>query len=218
MTARLDPVHQFMVLLTELSHELTGLWVFHHASTEKLAAMDDSDDWVAEELEYLDAKEFRKVKYGAVFSFRDYLRRVTIGALAIIFESVSISVKEVTGRKVDLWSSEWDALPYVLDARKLTSLHNVLKHNRGVIRRASSTSSRFLVDKCGLQDGTRVDSIQIDLAEQIFRAYSFLVHLVSLLTGVRPPVLRGSERKLRSAFHGSLPSFTAPKRRRRTPA
>lgn len=218
MTHRVDPVDQFMALVTQVSHELTGLWIFHRASSDKLASMHDSDDWVAREREQLDVKDFYKVKGGALFSFRDYLTKVTIGALAIILESASISAKQIAGRKVDLWDARWDALPYVLDMRRIAALNNVLKHNQGVIQRSSSRSSRFLVDKCGIRDGQRVVLVGLDLPEQLFRAYSFLLHLVAVLTDIWPRALRGPEAMLRRAFSGLLPSFTGKRRRRRTTA
>jgi hypothetical protein len=201
-------------LLTDLHFRFGGLLLALRATSAKIDELGKTQ-WFDPQADRLTNKHRMKELSGALFAYHRFLTHMIVSGTAIAFESFVIDVKAATGMSFDMWDSKHNDLRYIMEVRKASTLHNVTKHNQGTICRDSSTSAKFLVDKCGLPEGARVEYLSLlhnviehnqgtirslDLEQLIFRVHVCALALIERVCGVRIPVLHQDESEIRRVF------------------
>jgi hypothetical protein len=195
----LEPLDVVGALHTELGYHFGGLLLALRATRAKIDELRETQ-WFDPQADRWTNKQRMKTLGGALFAYDRVLTRMIISAMAIAVESFAIDVKAATGVSFNTWDPTHDDLRHIVEVRKVSALHNVIKHNQGVIRRNSSASAKFLVDKCGLPQDTPVEYLSLDLEQLIFRVHVCALALIERVSGVRVPILNLDEAEMRRLF------------------
>jgi len=149
--------------------------------------------WLDLKLSRRDNKDRMKELGGALFGYRRFLTEMTISSAANAIEAVRANIILVTSVRLDFWKSS-PPVPRLKLAREVLCLTNVIKHNRGQLKRGSSQHAEFLIDKCGLPDGAELYLIPFNMEFMLRQLFQVVTqpcfHDVSI-TAVPFPVTDG---------------------------
>jgi len=205
-----DPHQTFLnygVLVTELHYSIGGILISHRATHDKIHEM-LTIKWYDPKSDRWDNKQRMKELGGSIMSYQKFLMLNSITSVANFLESFHALIKCTTGQKLNIWDSRSNKLPHITDARMAHALSNVIKHNQAIIQRSSSTSARYLVDFCGIQDGIPVELAPIDIESLLFKMFVFGNAVIQKVTKYSGPLHPTSKARLRNIFEALVPDIT----------
>lgn len=182
----LDPDDKYGVLLTSFGAFLDGVWAFHTSTTEHIARL-AKQPWRDKALSYGEHKFRMKALGGLIFSYRRFVKELSILALAKALEDFLVEAEGLGCAKFDIWKGNELRLRYHHDMRYIRALANTIKHSSSRVVDNQSKGNRFLIGECGVIPGTEVEFLNIDIPRYVYRTYWFLHQLAVHLTAVRAP-------------------------------
>jgi hypothetical protein len=191
-------------LLFEVDDRIGGILFAYRATHEKMDELSRDEMWLDLKLSRRDNKDRMKELGGALFGYRRFLVEMVVSSTANAIDSVRAQIIRVTGVRIDFWK-ESPRVPRLKLARKVLSLNNVIKHNRGVLRHGSSESADFLIDQCGLPDRADIYLIPFNLEFMLREIYGFLLDLCSF--AMRRP--RVPVKEVERYYRMLLPDFVS---------
>ena len=198
-----DSVKEGM-LITEAHHRMRTILIAYRASSEKISELFERE-WYDPKLDRRGNKDRMKEIGGAIQSYERFLREMTISAAAMEIESLIVLIRQLTRAKFDIWSEDNDNFPYINDARKTCALHNVLKHNCGIIESSKSKSSKYLVAKCRIPNESEVYCNNMHLESLLFSVFAFLIHLITRVDRKSTIFDTIKEERLKELFESLVP-------------
>ncbi len=182
----LDPANKYLALLTSFGAYLDGVWAFHSFTTEYIDRL-AKQPWKDEALSYGENRFRMKALGGLVFSYRRFVKELSILALAKALEDILLEAEGLGCAKFNVWKSDELRLRYHHDMRYIRALANTIKHSSSRVVDNQLKNNRFLIDQCGITPGTEVEFMNIDIPRYVYRTYWFLNQLAAHLTDVRAP-------------------------------
>lgn len=172
---------EYLTLLTEIDWKIGALLISHRASLDKVNDLIENTSWVDNSLDRYSNKIRMKKLANAGIGYRKFIIEMTIIGIAKTVEDVIVEIKDCLGVEFDIWTDNY-SLKNHQDIKKIRSLNNCIKHNKGKVTDDGSRNSTFIIDQVGLRAGVEIFTLDIDWTREIYKAYIFLVHLVSHLT------------------------------------
>jgi len=165
-------------LLFEVDDRIGGILFAYRSTCQKMDELSREEMWLDLKLSRRDNKDRMKELGGALFGYRRFLTEMTISSAANATEAVRANIILVTSVRLDFWKSS-PPVPRLKLAREVLCLTNVIKHNRGQLKRGSSQHAEFLIDKCGLPDGADLYLIPFNMEFMLRQIYAFLLGICS---------------------------------------
>jgi hypothetical protein len=204
----LENWHNAMALFTQLDSELRGIALGYLATKEKIFEISRTP-WHDPSLERRENKYRMKELGGATFTFIEFLHENSIMALAKVIEDTSIELKRYGGFKFEVFSNDHGVI-YLKELRTIRALANVIKHNVSRIERSKSKSAKFLVDECGMPNGTSLDALiltnhsSFDIVRYIPKVYLAMLWLIEKAFGIKHALLKIDEDEAFDTIFGYL--------------
>ncbi len=199
---------QVFAILTRLEGRSSAVWVSYLAISDKVEQMHRTT-WQDPDLDRYANKIRMKEVGGSAISFTTFMHEVLLLALSKSLEDFNIDLKVTGGIKCDIWSSPQCAM-FTHQAKTVSCIGNVIKHNRSFIEKSKSKSSKFLVDEAGYPDQTPLQSIflqdtaQLALKDLPFQIHMYCLDVLRLHMRFEHPVLKLPPHEQRSHLAGCL--------------
>ena len=181
------------VMWTRIHMVLGGLYLSYLATRERIDKFRDIS-WFDPKLNRFDNKLRMKTVGGSRAQYLIFLKTSAILTLAKAIEDCLFLAKKETGWTLRFWRDA-DRFEHGIDAKEVRSLANILKHNYSIIDALESTSAEFLIQNCGYDEGTSLETLMFedkgvfDIPKTITSIYCFLLSVTEKVTGIRHAVL-----------------------------
>ena len=178
---------------SDIDLRLSGVALSYLAITEKISEVSNTQ-WWDDSLGRYEQKIRMKEVGGGTFQFIGFLHENSILALTKVIEDISIQLKRDLKFKFDSVKNHHNVI-YLKELLTIRALSNVIKHNVSVLDRKSSESAKYLVDDCGLDDGTDLRFYILsnheifNIIDYIPKIYLSMLSLVEKALGVKHPLL-----------------------------
>ena len=164
--------------------ELRGIAITYEVTSKYIDRLSNNSTWYDETRSRSENKYEMKNFGSAVMGMKNFLKEMTILSLAKVIEDLRYDARKLFGLKLDFWSDYTPPIPYHTELKKMYHLSNVIKHNRGLIERKSSESSKYLVDVEGFENGEPMIYSDIDYRSLIFYCDYALADIIGRITGL----------------------------------
>lgn len=146
-----EDAHKYLTILSDISGKYSTVLISYLATKQKIKEL-EKIEWYDEELDRWENKQRMKETGASIFQIREYLNESTILITAKVIEDFTIHLKKLFNVKWNVFKNTSDNVRFEKEVRLIRALNNIIKHNQSFLDRSSSSSAKFLVDECGLQD------------------------------------------------------------------
>jgi len=166
-----------------MGSSIRGIAISHVATKQYIDGLAENGKWYDEHDDDHGNKHNMKQFGSALIQLRHYIEETTILSLAKVMEDLRYDARTMLDKKIKFTTPFTPPALYYKDLMSVYHLANVIKHNRSIIDRTSSPSSRELVDKYGFRDGDPIVSQEIDYISLIYKCYLSLSDIVGRFNG-----------------------------------
>ena len=174
------------ILASTMGLKIRSIAISYTITVKHIRWLSENTKWYDSKKSRYENKESMKELGSAVMGMQEFICEMTILSLAKVMEDMRYDARRILDCKIDFWDSYNPIVPFHDELRKVYHLSNVIKHNRSIIERRSSKSSKILVDSFGMKDGTMVILIDLDYRSMIFYCYFALSDIIGRLSGFEP--------------------------------